>query len=250
MSAPAINSEIRDSGIIEGGPQGFKPKEVEHLINMLRAGSLPASLNPTPLQEEKVGPTLGEDTIAKGVCAILVSMLVVPIFMVFYYRFAGVVAVIALAVNMILLIGSMAFIQATFSLPGLAGLALTIGMAVDANVLVFERMREEKERGASLAQQIRNGFNRAWVTIFDSHVTNFLAAVVLYAVGTEEVKGFALTMIIGMAWNLFTAVFMSRVIFEVLLQPGLAQGGDDAQDAGTRPTSTSSARATTAWPAR
>ena len=130
---------------------------------------------------------------------------------------------------MILLIGSMAFIQATFSLPGLAGLALTIGMAVDANVLVFERMREEKERGASLAQQIRNGFNRAWVTIFDSHVTNFLAAIVLYVVGTEEVKGFALTMIIGMAWNLFTAVFMSRVIFECVLRQGLAQERDDAQ---------------------
>jgi SecD/SecF fusion protein len=110
--------------------------------------------------------------------------------------------------------------QATFSLPGLAGLALTIGMAVDANVLVFERMREEKERGASMAQQIRNGFNRAWITIFDSHVTNFLAAVVLYMVGTEEVKGFALTMMIGMAWNLFTAVFMSRVIFEFFYSKG------------------------------
>ncbi len=220
MSAPVINSEIRDSGIIEGGPQGFKAKEVEHLINVLRAGSLPASLNPTPLQEEKVGPTLGEDTIAKGICAIWVSMLVVPIFMLVYYRFAGLVATIALVVNMILLVGSMAFMQATFSLPGLAGLALTIGMAVDANVLVFERMREEKERGASLAQQIRNGFNRAWITIFDSHVTNFLAAVVLYMVGTEEVKGFALTMMIGMAWNLFTAVFMSRVIFEYCYSKG------------------------------
>ncbi len=220
MSAPAINSEIRDSGIIEGGPQGFKSKEVEHLVQVLRAGSLPASLDPTPLQEEKVGPTLGEDTIAKGIRAIWVSMLVVPIFMLAYYRFAGVVAVVALVVNMILLIGSMAFIQATFSLPGLAGLALTIGMAVDANVLVFERMREEKERGASLSQQIRNGFNRAWVTIFDSHVTNFLAAVVLYLVGTEEVKGFALTMMIGMAWNLFTAVFMSRVIFEFAYSRG------------------------------
>ena len=214
MSAPAINSEIRDSGIIEGGGQGFKAKEVQHLINILQAGSLPASLNKTPLQEENVGPTLGEDSIAKGWRAIWVSMLVVPIFMIWYYRFAGVVAVAALVVNMILLVGSMAFIQATFSLPGLAGLALTIGMAVDANVLVFERMREEKERGAGLSQQIRNGFNRAWVTIFDSHVTNLLAAVVLYAVGTEEVKGFALTMILGMLWNLFTAVFMSRFIFE------------------------------------
>jgi SecD/SecF fusion protein len=220
MSAPVINSEIRDSGIIEGGPQGFKQKDVDHLINVLRAGSLPASLNPTPLQEEKVGPTLGEDTIAKGIRAIWVSMLVVPVFMLVYYRFAGLVATIALVVNMILLIGTMAIFEATFSLPGLAGLALTIGMAVDANVLVFERMREEKERGASMAQQIRNGFNRAWVTIFDSHVTNFLAAVVLYMVGTEEVKGFALTMMIGMIWNLFTAVFMSRVIFEFFYSKG------------------------------
>ena len=214
MSAPSINSQIRDSGIIEGGGQGFKAKEVDHLITILQGGSLPASVNPDPLQEEKVGPTLGEDTIAKGLRAIWVSMMVVPIFMLIYYRFAGVVAVFALVMNMVLLVGSMAFMQSTFSLPGLAGLALTIGMAVDANVLVFERMREEKERGAGMAQQIRNGFNRAWVTIFDSHVTNLLSAIVLYAVGTEEVKGFALTMIIGMLWNLFTAVFVSRTIFE------------------------------------
>ncbi|WP_422930991.1 protein translocase subunit SecD [Singulisphaera sp. PoT] len=218
MSAPSISSQIRETGIIEGGSQGFKAKEVDYLIKILQEGSLPASLNPNPLQEEKVGPTLGEDTIAKGVRAIWVSMLVVPIFMVIYYRFAGVVAVIALILNMILLIGSMAFMESTFSLPGLAGLALTIGMAVDANVLVFERMREEKERGASLAQQIRNGFNRAWVTIFDSHVTNLLSGIVLWWVGTEEVKGFALTMIIGMLWNLFTAVFVSRVIFEFCYQ--------------------------------
>ncbi|MGE3822377.1 MAG: protein translocase subunit SecD, partial [Isosphaeraceae bacterium] len=219
-SAPSINSEIRDSGIIEGGGSGFKAKEVDHLITILQGGSLPASVNPNPLQEEKVGPTLGEDTIAKGVRAIAFSMLVVPIFMIVYYRFAGIVAVLALLLNMILLIGSMAFIQTTFSLPGLAGLALTIGMAVDANVLVFERMREEKERGAALSQQIRNGFNRAWVTIFDSHVTLLLSALVLYFVGTEEVKGFALTMIIGMAWNLFTAVFASRVIFEYCYSRG------------------------------
>jgi SecD/SecF fusion protein len=220
MSAPVINSEIRDQGIIEGGGQGFKAKEVDHLITILQGGSLPASVNPTPLQEEKIGPTLGEDTIAKGVLAIEVSMFVVPVFMLIYYRFAGVVAVIALVLNMILLVGSMAFMQSTFSLPGLAGLALTIGMAVDANVLVFERMREEKERGAGMAQQIRNGFNRAWVTIFDSHVTNLLSAIVLYAVGTEEVKGFALTMIIGMLWNLFTAVFVSRAIFEFWYKKG------------------------------
>jgi len=220
MSAPSINSEIRDQGIIEGGGQGFKAKEVDHLITLLQGGSLPASVNPTPLQEENIGPTLGEDTIAKGIRAIEVSMFVVPVFMLFYYRFAGLVAVIALVLNMILLIGSMAFMQSTFSLPGLAGLALTIGMAVDANVLVFERMREEMERGAGMAQQIRNGFNRAWVTIFDSHVTLLLSALVLYIVGTEEVKGFALTMIIGMVWNLFTAVFVSRAIFELCYQQG------------------------------
>ena len=173
-----------------------------------------------PAQEEKIGPTLGEDTIAKGVFAIEMSMFVVPIFMLVYYRFAGFVAVIALVLNMILLVGSMALMQVTFSLPGLAGLALTIGMAVDANVLVFERMREEKERGATLAQQIRNGFNRAWVTIFDSHVTLLLSAIVLAAIGTEEVRGFALTMIIGMLWNLFTAVFVSRVIFEYCYSKG------------------------------
>src|SRR5262249_59505084 len=124
MSAPVINSEIRDSGIIEGGPQGFKPKEVEHLINVLRAGSLPASLDPTPLQEEKVGPTLGEDTIAKGIRAIWVSMLVVPIFMLVYYRFAGLVAVVALLVHLNLPIGAMALLQPPSSLPPPAAPAL------------------------------------------------------------------------------------------------------------------------------
>ncbi len=214
MSAPSINSEIRDSGIIEGGQKGFTPKELDFLITVLRSGSLPASLNPEPLQEANVGPTLGKDTIAKGLRAIRISMVVVPVFMIIYYRFAGVVAVFALMLNLLLLIASMAFFKASFTLPGLAGLALTIGMAVDVNVLIFERMREEAERGASMAQQIRNGFDRAWVTIFDSHVTIFLSGLVLYLVGTDEVKGFALTLIIGMIWNLLTAVYISRAIFE------------------------------------
>ncbi len=148
MSAPGIKSEIRDKGIIEGGPQGFKAEEVSRLVTILRSGSLPATLNPIPVQQETVGPTLGEDTIKKGVNAIFISMLIVPLFMMVYYRFAGVVAVVALVLNMILLVGSMAFFKASFTLPGLAGLALTIGMAVDANVLIFERMREEQERGA------------------------------------------------------------------------------------------------------
>ncbi len=220
MSAPSINSEIREQGIIEGGGQGFKAKEVEYLIKILQEGSLPATLNPEPLQEEKVGPTLGEDTIAKGVRAIWISMLVVPIFMIVYYRVAGVIAVIALFLNVILLLGSMALLQATFTLPGLAGLALTIGMAVDANVLIFERMREEAERGAGMSQQIRNGFNRAWAPIFDANFATVLSGIVLYWIGTEEVKGFAVTLIIGLIWNLFTAVFVSRVIFDFLYQKG------------------------------
>ncbi len=140
--------------------------------------------------------------------------------MLVYYRFAGLVAVIGLVLNMILLVGSMALVQASFTLPGLAGLALTIGMAVDANVLIFERMREEGEKGASMAQQIRTGFSRAWITIFDSHVTIVLSGVVLYAIGTEEVKGFALTLVIGILINLFTAVYVGRFIFDLWYSKG------------------------------
>jgi len=220
-SAPSINSEIRDNGQIEMGGTGESlQKDIAHLVTILKSGSLPASLKPTPIQEEKIGPTLGEDTINKGLTAIGLSMVVVPVFMVVYYRFAGVVAVIALVLNMVLLLGSMAAIHATFTLPGLAGLALTIGMAVDANVLIFERMREEAERGAKMVQQIRLGFDRAWITILDSHLTIFLSGIVLYAVGTEEIKGFALTLIIGMVWNLFTAVYTSRAIFDLCYSEG------------------------------
>lgn len=214
QSAPSINSQIKDSGIIEGGRDGFSAKELDFLISVLRSGSLPATLNNEPLQEENIGPTLGDDTIAKGLFAIYVSMLVVPIFMMVYYRFAGVVAVVCLLLNMLLLVGTMAIFESSFTLPGLAGLALTIGMAVDANVLIFERMREEAEKGAAMGQQIRNGFNRAWTTILDANVTTMLSGFVLYAVGTDEVKGFALTLIIGLVWNLFTAVYVSRVIFD------------------------------------
>jgi SecD/SecF fusion protein len=215
-SAPAINSRITDSGIIEG----VQPDEVTYLIDILRSGSLPASINPKPMLEEKIGPTLGQDTIDKGLKAIAVSMLIVPVFMIVYYRFAGVIAVIALVLNMIFLLASMAVTGSSFTLPGLAGLALTIGMAVDANVLIFERMREEKERGAGIAQQIRNGFDRAWTTIFDSNVTTMLSGAILWWVGTQEIKGFALTLILGLIWNLFTAVYVSRIIFDFCYSKG------------------------------
>lgn len=221
QSAPSLNAQISDSGIIEGGQSGFEVKEVEFLLNILNAGSLPATLNPVPLQEEKVGPTLGQDTIQKGIYAIAISMVVVPIFMVFYYRLCGVIAVIALVLNLILLVGFMSLTTSTFTLPGLAGLALTIGMAVDANVLIFERMREEKDKGASLNEQIRNGFDRAWTTILDANITTVLSGIVLFYIGTEEIKGFALTLIVGLVWNLVTAVYVTRVMFDFLAAKGL-----------------------------
>ena len=148
---------------------------------------------------------------------------------------------------MVLLVASMAITGSSFTLPGLAGLALTIGMAVDANVLIFERMREEKERGATLAQQIRNGYDRAWSTIFDSNVTTVLSGLVLWAVGTEEVKGFALTLIIGLLWNLFTAVYVTRLDLRLLLHEGLAQGASLPPASWARPTSTSSAGGGRSW---
>lgn len=216
ISAPELRSEIREQGIIENMAAG----EVDFLIEILRSGSLPASIDPIPLQEEKIGPTLGKDTIDKALRAILVSMFVVPIFMIVYYRFAGVVAVVGLLLNTLLLVGFMGLTQSSFTLPGLAGLALTIGMAVDANVLIFERMREEAERGASLAMQIRNGFSKAWSTILDSNVTTVLSGIVLWSIGTEEIKGFATTLIIGLVWNLFTAVYFARVVFEYFYSKG------------------------------
>ena len=221
QSAPSLNAEISDSGIIEGGQNGFPAGEVNFLLSILNAGSLPATLNPVPLLEEKVGPTLGQDTIAKGVRAVFISMIVVPIFMVIYYKVSGVIAVIALVLNLLLLVGFMSLTSSTFTLPGLAGLSLTIGMAVDANVLIFERMREEKDKGASIREQVRNGFDRAWTTILDANITTVLSGIVLFVIGTEEVKGFALTLIIGLVWNLFTAVYISRVLFDFLVGKGI-----------------------------
>ncbi|WP_152049876.1 protein translocase subunit SecD [Tautonia marina] len=221
MSAPQINDRITDRGIITMGGRGSQATEqVNYLIDILRAGSLPIALQSPPLQEETIGPTLGEDTIRKGVYAITIALGLVPLFMLVYYRVAGLISVIALLLNMVLLLASMALTGSSITLPGLAGLALTIGMAVDANVLIFERMREERDRGAPLGQQIRNGFGKAWSTILDSNVTTILTGIVLWSVGTEEVKGFALVTIIGLLWNLFTAVFVSRTLFDLAYQQG------------------------------
>jgi SecD/SecF fusion protein len=213
MSAPAINGPIESGdGVIEGT---FTDKEVQEYVDVLNAGKLPAMLIPTPISKDTITPTLGQETKTQGTRAIFLAMLVVPLFMLAYYLFSGVVADITLMLNVILILGFMGFSQSTFTLPGLAGLALTIGMAVDANVLIFERIREERERGSSLRQAIRNGFDRAWLAIFDSNLTTIFTGVILWWLGTDQVKGFALTLMIGLVANLFTAVFVSRVIFDI-----------------------------------
>jgi SecD/SecF fusion protein len=211
MSAPTINSEIRQQGQISGN---FTQKEVDALVNILRAGRLPATLKPQPVSESSIAATLGEDTIAAGVRAILLAYGAVLLFMVVYYRFAGIVASIALMANLLLMVGFMVAVQATFTLSGLAGIVLTLGMAVDANVLIYERLREERERGASLLQAIRNGYDRALPTIIDTHVSSIFVAIVLYVVGNDNLKGFAVSMIVGLIISLFTSLFVTRLFFD------------------------------------
>ncbi len=211
MSAPTINSEIRTQGQISGN---FTQKEVDSLVNILRAGRLPATLKPQPVSESTIAATLGEDTIAAGVRAILLSFGAVLLFMIVYYRFAGMVASVALMANLLLTVGFMVAVQATFTLSGLAGIVLTLGMAVDANVLIYERLREERERGASLLQAIRNGYDRALPTIIDTHLSSIFTAIVLYVVGNDNLKGFAISMTVGLIISLFTSLYMTRVMFD------------------------------------
>ncbi|OYV85384.1 MAG: protein translocase subunit SecD [Planctomycetia bacterium 21-64-5] len=211
-SAPAINSKIEDRGEITGS---FTQQEVEDLAAVLTAGRLPATLRKEPTSSLTTGPTLGRDTIQKGVYSMLVATMAVVLFMLAYYRFAGLVANLALLLNVLLIVAFMILFHAAFTLSGLAGLALTVGMAVDANVLIYERMREELGRGATLRMAIRNGFERATTTIVDANVTTLISAVVLYAIGTDQVKGFAVTLILGIVMNLFTAITFTRLLFDM-----------------------------------
>src|SRR5262245_17052848 len=217
MSAPTINSEIRERGQITGS---FSQREVDQLVNILRAGALPASLKPQPVSESTLGATLGEDTIESGVISIGAAFLVVVAFMIVYYRFAGFVASVALFANLLLTVGFMIAVQATFTLPGLAGLVLTLGMAVDANVLISERLREERERGASLLLALRNGYDRALPTIIDTHLSSIFTAIVLYIVGNDQLKGFGVTLTVGLTISLFTSLFMTRLIFDIWQMKG------------------------------
>lgn len=213
-----IKSAIRDSGEIEGS---FSPTEVELLSKMLRTGALPASLN--YLEDRTVGASLGADSIRQGVTSAIVGVLVVMAFMLIYYRGSGINADLALFLNLVILLGFMGFSKATLTLPGIAGVILTIGMGVDSNVLIFERIREELRAGKAASAAVDQGFAHAWVTIVDTHVTTIVSAAILFLFGSGPVKGFATTLTFGLAANLFTAVFVSRVIFEAhlnKLKPG------------------------------
>jgi SecD/SecF fusion protein len=212
LSAPNINSAIYGDGQITGN---FTQEEVEFLVGVLNAGSLPASLRPDPISQQRISSQLGDDTIRRGSESMIISTVAILVFMLVYYRFCGIVADVAVVLNMVVTVALMILIKAAFTLPGLAGLVLTVGMAVDANVLIYERMREETERGASLRMAIRNGFSRAMATIIDSHVTTLVSAMVLYVIGTDQIKGFAVTLILGLLMSLFTAVYVARVIFDV-----------------------------------
>ncbi len=212
ISAPRINERIGGSGIIEGR---FTDEEVDVLVNVLRAGRLPAVLKADPISQNEISPLLGRDTIRQGKISIAVSLALVLVFMVVYYHFAGLVACLALLANLVLILALMIFVGAAFSLPGMAGLVLTVGMAVDANVLIFERIREELRHGAALRMAIRNGFGRATRTIVDANVTTLITAVVLYLIGNEQLRAFAVTLILGILMCLFTAIFCSRVIFDI-----------------------------------
>ena len=212
-SAPNLRSAIRDSGIIEGA---FTQKEVSDLIDTLNAGSLPARLDDRPISIHTVGPTIGKDNLTMGKQAGIWGLIAVVTFIFIYYTVPGLLAAIALIMNLLLILAVMSFSQATFTLPGIAGIILTIGMAVDANVLIFERIREEQQHGTSLRIAIRNGYDRAFRTILDANVTTFIVAVILWMVASEEVKGFTITLMIGILSSMFTALFVTRMIFDFL----------------------------------
>ena len=208
-SAPVIQGRIDDNGEITGN---FNQDSAHDLALVLRAGALPASIK--YLEERTVGPSLGADSIRQGVRASIGSILVVMIFLVFYYRLSGVNAVVALFLNLLILVAFMAFAGAVLTLPGIAGVILTIGMGVDSNVLVFERIREELRNGKTPAAAVEQGFDKAFLTIIDTHVTTIVSAVFLFLFGTGPVKGFAITLVIGLLANVFTSIYVSRAIFD------------------------------------
>jgi preprotein translocase subunit SecD len=218
-SVATIQNRIEDSGRITGQSS---QQESSDLALVLRAGSLPAGI--VYLEERTIGPSLGADSIHQGVVAGLVGLAAVVSFMLVYYKRSGVNATLALILNAVMLMAALSYFGAVLTLPGIAGVILTIGMAVDSNVLIFERIREEIRAGKGIAAAIDAGFGKAFLTIIDTHVTTVVSCAFLFMFGTGPVKGFAVTLVIGLLANLFTAVFVSRVIFDYELesQPRMA----------------------------
>jgi preprotein translocase subunit SecD len=208
-----IKEAIRDTGQISGG--SMSSQAAKDLSMILRSGALPAGIK--YLEERTVGPSLGSDSIRAGVRAAVIGMLVVLVFMLVYYRAAGINADIALILNLVILLGFMGYVGAVLTLPGIAGVILTVGMGVDSNVLIFERIREELRNGKTPPSAVDQGFSHAWVTIVDTHVTTIVSAAILFIFGTGPVQGFAVTLTFGLLANLFTAVFVSRAIFDWVL---------------------------------
>ncbi len=214
ISAPNIRSRISTRGQITGT---YSQTEVIDMVNKLNAGSLPARLIEQPISERTIGPSIGADNRDKGIRSGLIGVMLVIACMAGYYLLGGAIADAALLMNLLFTLAIMSALRATFTLPGIAGTILTIGMSVDANVLIFERIREEQQKGASIATAIKNGYQRAFSAIFDSNLTTIIAAAVLYWVGSEDIKGFAIVLMLGLISNLFTAVFVTRVIFDWLI---------------------------------
>jgi preprotein translocase subunit SecD len=211
-SAPSINSRIDGDGIIQGS---FTQQEAADLSLVLRSGALPASM--TYLEERTVGPSLGQESIRAGVASALGGLVFVLIFMVVYYKLSGFNALVSIGVNLIILLGLMSYLGAVMTLPGIAGFILTIGMGVDSNVLIFERIKEELQTSKGVKQAVAAGFDRVFLTILDTHVASLISAAFLFQFGTGPIRGFATTLTIGLLSNVFTAVFVSRTMFELVL---------------------------------
>ncbi len=212
FSAPQIRSQIRNNGQITGN---FTEQEVADLVDVLNAGMLPATLSKQPISQMATGPTLGSDTIRSSSIAMGASLVMVILFMTAYYRLSGFVACAVLVANLIMTVAVMMFLKAAFTLPGMAGLVLSLGLSIDANILINERIREELQRQATLRMAIRNGFARAMSAIVDSNVTTIFTGIVLYVIGTDQIKGFAVTLCTGITLSMFTACYCARIVFEI-----------------------------------
>src|SRR5690606_6379920 len=218
-SAPAFQSKITRNGIITGD---FTLAEVEELVKVLRTGSL--RIEPELLSQVTIGAQLGTQAIERGLWSLIAGGLLVFLFMLGYYKLAGAIACVSLLLNVFLLYAGMLFMQATITLPGLGGIVLTLGMAVDANVLIYERIREELDKGKEILQAVRAGFERAMSAILDSNITTFLVGLVLFNIGAGPVRGFAVTLMVGIVTTVFTQFFVSRLLFHWALNAKKLEG--------------------------